>query len=568
MVLSYLELRCINTLQHVREKYFLEDFFQAWSPLIKWRMGSTVEEYVTELNENDVLFGRGSGPNDHEGNVRFRKLVNSRKGEYMATSHRQTKARIAREIVDSVLAKNGRFLKKAEPEESKVLGIPPGVDAWLLVDDETIMEKAKQALRQNREKEKVAGKSETKVIKAELPTSSTVKKAAPQPPPVAPIREPPYVTTASAQDDLFAAYGVASMPVAAIPNRRHLEVPNVAGTFAPQVQSEIPMQPPAIIIPDRAYQWGGYETNYGISQQALQQPPQHTIMYSSLQQAMQPMQQAMLQPSQQTMMPSSHHGMTPLQQNMPPPLPVQNDRNRSYDDERRNRYPDDSRRESIQVQDLTTSFNHMKTAERGTSGEHLKNYDSSDTMGTIEPIAMGSSSVGMSVASMSSSTLSVLKGAFGESMASTSFGDDDGGAVNRRGSYSRPTYSSPQDVTSLPRPTHDVSLRFSQVWQDKNKAGILAITEESDEQDGSSGRISDPRPLSIMQDAPDNLSSLGQSSLSIMKAAFEGGMGSSNETYGSPMQEGNNSSDVSSQMISSNEGTSSGLSSMGASTSN
>lgn len=109
-------------------------------------------EYVLTLTPNDVLFGRGSGPNDHEGNIRFRDLVAQRKNEYMATNHRQTKAKIAKSIVDAVLESQGRFLKKLEPSEIEKLGYPEGVDVYTIVDDATIMEKAKQALRQNRDK--------------------------------------------------------------------------------------------------------------------------------------------------------------------------------------------------------------------------------------------------------------------------------------------------------------------------------------------------------------------------------------------------------------------------------
>lgn len=99
--------------------------------------------YVTELRPCDVLFGRGSGPNDHEGNVRFRQFVAARKTEYMATNHRQTKTNIAREIVNQV---EGNFLKKVEASEA---GFPVGTDVYEVVDDDTVMEKAKQALRQN-----------------------------------------------------------------------------------------------------------------------------------------------------------------------------------------------------------------------------------------------------------------------------------------------------------------------------------------------------------------------------------------------------------------------------------
>ena len=110
------------------------------------------QSYITELSPADVLFGRGSGPNDHEGNIRFRQLVAERKDEYLATNHRQTKAKIAREIVDLILADHGRFLKKVENADAQELGIPKGLDAWIIVDDDTVMEKAKQALRQNTNK--------------------------------------------------------------------------------------------------------------------------------------------------------------------------------------------------------------------------------------------------------------------------------------------------------------------------------------------------------------------------------------------------------------------------------
>jgi hypothetical protein len=111
------------------------------------------QTFVTVITPNDVLFGRGSGPNDHEGNIRFRDSVSLRKGEYMATNHRQTKAKIAKTIVDSVFLGGGRFLKKMEAAELQRMGFSNGnMDVYTIVDDDTVMEKAKQALRQNREK--------------------------------------------------------------------------------------------------------------------------------------------------------------------------------------------------------------------------------------------------------------------------------------------------------------------------------------------------------------------------------------------------------------------------------
>ena len=114
---------------------------------------------IVDVRPNDVLFGRGSGPNDHEGNIRFRELVAQRKEEYMNTNHRQTKAKIAKDIVDQVFAVDGRFLKKLEGKELTNLGYGQGQDVYQVASDDMIMEKAKQALRQNRNRDASAASS-------------------------------------------------------------------------------------------------------------------------------------------------------------------------------------------------------------------------------------------------------------------------------------------------------------------------------------------------------------------------------------------------------------------------
>jgi len=141
-------------------------------------------ECVLEVLQHDVLLGRGSGPNDHVGNIKFRDLVHERKSDYLSTNHRQTKALIARDIVDQVYARGGRFLKKLNPVESakmlpKLLAKKSSSncgsssnndddvdddpendfsddpdrgssgDVYQIQKHATVMEKAKQALRQN-----------------------------------------------------------------------------------------------------------------------------------------------------------------------------------------------------------------------------------------------------------------------------------------------------------------------------------------------------------------------------------------------------------------------------------
>ena len=109
-------------------------------------------DFITQLNHNDVLCGRGSGANFHIGNVNFRKLVLSRKAEY-STSSRRRKACIAEEIVSILQNKQprGRFLKKVDDGVLQDSGFDHDAEAWCLIADNVALEKAKQAMRQNKD---------------------------------------------------------------------------------------------------------------------------------------------------------------------------------------------------------------------------------------------------------------------------------------------------------------------------------------------------------------------------------------------------------------------------------
>jgi len=113
---------------------------------------SSQGELITVLNEHDVLCGRGSGPNDHQGNIKFRGLVATRKDEYLGTNNRQRKAQIAHDIVGEVRNAKppGRFLKKLDSATARRHGFTRGADVYCVVNEDTALEKAKQALRQNR----------------------------------------------------------------------------------------------------------------------------------------------------------------------------------------------------------------------------------------------------------------------------------------------------------------------------------------------------------------------------------------------------------------------------------
>mmetsp|Transcript_7476 Transcript_7476/g.15332 ORF Transcript_7476/g.15332 Transcript_7476/m.15332 type:complete len:500 (-) Transcript_7476:83-1582(-) len=109
-------------------------------------------QYVTELRDHDVVLGRGSGPNDRQGNINFRSLCKDKKIAYIEATSRDEKGRIAADIVATVHGRGGRFLKRLTAEQAKNVDVQlRGADAvYELADQQTILEKTKQTLRQNR----------------------------------------------------------------------------------------------------------------------------------------------------------------------------------------------------------------------------------------------------------------------------------------------------------------------------------------------------------------------------------------------------------------------------------
>lgn len=98
----------------------------------------TKEKAITDVNENDVLCGRGKGPNNHVGNRRFRELVKLHRRDYLLSRSREEKSRICRTIVKAIrnAEPQGRFLKRV------------GVDGWSCIDERKAIVKTSQALRE------------------------------------------------------------------------------------------------------------------------------------------------------------------------------------------------------------------------------------------------------------------------------------------------------------------------------------------------------------------------------------------------------------------------------------
>jgi len=93
---------------------------------------------ITNPHHNDVLSGRGNAANDHAGNRRFRRYVQTQRELYSATP-KSEKPLFAKMIVSTVrgLVPSGRFLKQ-----------DPNTDLWYDIGEKKAWNKTRQALRE------------------------------------------------------------------------------------------------------------------------------------------------------------------------------------------------------------------------------------------------------------------------------------------------------------------------------------------------------------------------------------------------------------------------------------
>jgi hypothetical protein len=94
--------------------------------------------FIMDINNNDVLCGRGGATNSHVGNREFRKLVKKFKDKYLSAK-KKDKPAVAAEVVEVIrkLDPPGRFLKKDKDS-----------GYWLDIGDLRAKEKTSQALRE------------------------------------------------------------------------------------------------------------------------------------------------------------------------------------------------------------------------------------------------------------------------------------------------------------------------------------------------------------------------------------------------------------------------------------
>lgn len=99
---------------------------------------------IDKTNENDILGGRGNGPNLTKGNLRYIDLVKEMRPGYVSCSSLKTKTEIAKNLYCKIKSLNpsGRFLKKMNSDVDDGL--------WIELSEKEALNKIKQALRERK----------------------------------------------------------------------------------------------------------------------------------------------------------------------------------------------------------------------------------------------------------------------------------------------------------------------------------------------------------------------------------------------------------------------------------
>ena len=90
-------------------------------------------------DENSILFGRGKSCNNHQGNIKMRRIINRYKDEYQ-TSVRGEKYQLVRRVYGELVDAGMKFLKPTD-----------GQDGWMEVGVEAAIQKVGHALRNTRD---------------------------------------------------------------------------------------------------------------------------------------------------------------------------------------------------------------------------------------------------------------------------------------------------------------------------------------------------------------------------------------------------------------------------------
>ena len=483
------------------------------------------QQVVTELHPSDVLFGRGSGPNDHEGNIFFRELVAQRKAEYMATNHRQTKAKIARAIVETVFSNGGRFLKKLEPSEIQAFGLHAGTDAYVIADDDTIMEKAKQALRQNRDKhskessESTTTTTTTSTTTSTTTTTSTSSKGASGLGGSISSGRPPLAVSPTSPARGGGTDVYAKPQLAAEAYAKYAESPSTDDDFYPEplMMSSIGLQPQIAEESEDDYEFNTYTTT-------LADPPESSTLRSRRESLTMPDAMAARMGYAINMGGTRRGSLLGGRRDSTGPTQYSGRRDslQLADVWRRDSILG-NRVESMQMSDLMESFKGMSTG-----GENTEFNSSSDTIGTIEPIGGNAHMSGlsnMSVMSMASSS-TLFKTESGEFEPIQPLRERSGSSDGRdRSDSSDMTWGSIRDnpLLNMPpgQPVSRQSITHHDLWNERRSVNHMLATQV----EGSSATINHLMQAPIESSTNINLmddshSPEHMSSISMLRSAY------------------------------------------------
>ena len=138
--------------------------------------------YVTELNDVDVLFGRGTGPNNRKGNQLFRQVVDSQVEMFFQTQTGDEKLMVIERVISDVYERGGKFVRKRRCRASDI-GIPSTrrnqtvIVYEVITDWNQLIGKTSQALRYSKRVSEEAATSRSnrsKRKKANSPTEHSV----------------------------------------------------------------------------------------------------------------------------------------------------------------------------------------------------------------------------------------------------------------------------------------------------------------------------------------------------------------------------------------------------------
>jgi len=107
--------------------------------IIPPQFGGSIPYY--DVNDNDVLCGRGTSHCTHPGNRRFHFLAKKFRDDYATARSKEEKTAISRSIVKAIRMENGRFLRKKE-------GKSTAHGSWQELGDKKAWEKTCQLLRE------------------------------------------------------------------------------------------------------------------------------------------------------------------------------------------------------------------------------------------------------------------------------------------------------------------------------------------------------------------------------------------------------------------------------------